>query len=827
MHARSRGWLRRGGTALVLLALATTATRAADSDSDGITDATDNCTLAANTSQCDADGDGIGNRCDADLNNDLVVNAQDTVLFRNRLGQSGDGFDVADLNCNGSVNAQDTVLFRHLLDKAPGPYAAAVGLDARPSNTTCVAPARPTGALNVTTVNAFPTAPEFQEPLKALQAPNDPTRWFVLEKSGFVNVFPASNPAANTTYLNLSDRVNDNSAEAGLLSMAFHPNFPATPEVYVSYTGEPGGGFVSKLSRFVLDSTTAPVSPVEQVLLTINKPSGFHHGGDLAFGNDGFLYWSIGDGGDANDPLNSGQDTTTLRGAMLRINVQGVPFPSPGYTIPANNPFAANPKCGPDNNASPCPEIYAWGFRNPWRFSFDRPTGQLWLGDVGQNSREEVDLVQLGGNYGWRCREGLLPFNMTGCPTGGFVEPVLDYGRNDGSSVTGGFVYRGSAIPGLVGRYVFGDFTQRIVWALQPNGQGGYTKQTVAQTNFLIAAFAEGADGEIYIVDYNTGRLHRLVPGGAPVPDTIPANLADTGCVNPANPTEPAAGLVPYGVNAPFWSDGATKTRYLGLPNGATINIGSISGGVGGDFTLPNGSVLVKNFALNGLPVETRLLMRHPDGIWAGYTYEWNAAGTAATRVIGGKAREVNGQTWLYPSENDCMRCHTPTAGFALAADTAQLNGHFIYPATNRTANQLATLAGIGMFSAALPGAPATLPALPDPADATVPLANRARAWLHTNCAQCHQPGGPTPTNLDLRYTTTLAATNTCNVTPTAGSLGITDALLIAPGDAARSVLVSRMSRRDAQGMPPLASTRVDTAGVSLLTAWVNSLGGC
>ncbi|MEO8225047.1 MAG: PQQ-dependent sugar dehydrogenase, partial [Gammaproteobacteria bacterium] len=552
-----------------------------------------------------------------------------------------------------------------------------------------------------------------------------------------------------------------------------------------------------------------------------------HNGGDIAFGNDGFLYLGLGDGGSANDPLNNGQDTRTLLGSMLRINVQGVPYPSPGYTIPSTNPYAGNALCGAGSNAQNCPEIYAWGLRNPWRWSFDRPTGQLWVGDVGQDTREEIDLVLRGGNYGWRCREGTLPFNAEGCPVGGFIEPVVDYGRSDGASVTGGFVYRGTAIPGLVGRYVFGDFAVGTIWALQANGQGGYTRQTVVNTGFLVSAFGTDAANELYALDYGGGRIRRLVPGGAPVPDTVPSNLSDTGCVNPQSPQSPASGLIPYSVNAEFWSDGATKTRYFAIPDGATIDIAPISGGAGGDFTLPPGSVVVKNFELAGVPVETRLLMRHPDGVWAGYTYEWNAAGTQATRVVGGKSRQVNGQTWIYPGEGECLACHTPTAGFSLGLETAQLNSHLVYTGTNRTANQLATLAAIGMFSAPLPGAPGSLPALADPVDTSAPLANRARAWLHVNCAGCHQPNGPTPSGMDLRYATALSAANICNVVPQAGSLGIANARLVAPGDAARSVLIARMNRRDAQGMPPLASNQVDASAVSLLTAWVNSLGGC
>jgi uncharacterized repeat protein (TIGR03806 family) len=800
------------------------AAAAVDSDGDGVPDSLDNCTLAPNPDQFDADGDGYGNRCDGDLNNNGVVNAQDTTLFRNRLGTSD---PVADLNHNGTVNAQDTTIFRGLIGKLPGPAAAALGLTARPSNTTCVAPPRPTAGTTAATVNAYPTAPAFQEPTKILQAPNDPSRWYVLERRGRVAVFSISNPASATTYLDITNRVNSSAPEGGLLGMAFHPDFPQVKEVYLYYTGLTGGRFDGTLSRIVLDNATAPVSVVEQVLLTVTKPATNHHGGDLAFGNEGFLYLGTGDSGGAGDPLNASQDPTALRGKMLRINVQGVAWPNPGYAIPASNPFAANPRCGPDGNAAACPEIFAWGFRNPWRWSFDRPTGQLWLGDVGQDDREEVDLVQPGGNYGWRCREGTLPYDTSACGTTGFIEPVIDYPRTDGSSVTGGFVYRGTALPGLAGRYVFADYVQGTIWALQTDAQGRTSKVLVVDTPFLISAFGVDAANELYVLDYGGGRLHRLVPAGNPVPDTIPANLAATGCVSAADPTKPASGLIPYGVNAPFWSDGAVKTRYLALPNGSTIDIGPISGGTGGDWTLPPGSVLMKNFALGGLPIETRLLMRHPDGVWAGYTYEWNVTGTAATRVIGGKTRSVNGQTWIYPSESQCLQCHTAAAGFALGPETAQVNFHFIYPDSNRTANQLATLASIGLFSAALPGAPATLPVVPDPADPSVSLANRARAWLHTNCAQCHQPGGPTPAAMDLRYSTPLAATNVCNVLPQAGNLGIANARLIAPGSAARSVVIGRINRRDAQGMPPLGSTLVDTAGVALLTAWVNSLTGC
>ena len=304
--------------------------------------------------------------------------------------------------------------------------------------------------------------------------------------------------------------------------------------------------------------------------------------------------------------------------------------------------------------------------------------------------------------------------------------------------------------------------------------------------------------------------------------DPVPTLLSQTGCVNPGNPTQPAAGVIPYDINAPFWSDGAVKSRWLAIPDGQTITIGS-----SGDWDLPPRSILVKLFRLNGRPIETRLLMRHPDGQWRGYTYEWNATLTDAVRVTSGKTKIIDGQEWIYPSESQCLACHTSAAGFSLGLETAQLNRDLTYPTTGRTANQLATLDHIGMFSAPLPGTPATLPALPDPADGSQWPEPRSRAWLHSNCSQCHRPGGPTPASMDLRYSTPFASTNICNVVPSSGTLGIPGARLLLPGDAAHSVIASRINRRDGFGMPPLGSNLVDATAVSVVTQWINSRASC
>lgn len=698
-----------------------------------------------------------------------------------------------------------------------GPF----GLETRPGNSSCIAGARPGGNATVTTVDAFPTAPDFDQPTKMLQAPGDGSRWFVLEKTGRVRVFNVANPAAASTWLDFSSQV-DAGSEGGLLGMAFHPNYPATREVFVSYTTTLAGQFKSHVSRVRLDDVSAPSAITEEVLLVVDQPFKNHNGGDIAFGPDGYLYFGLGDGGSADDPYDNSQNPTRLLGSMLRIAVIGVGFPTPGYNIPADNPYAGNPKCGPADNAAACPEIYALGLRNPWRWSFDKATGDLWAGDVGQGSREEVDLIERGGNYGWNCREGFIagPGN---CTPANARDPVTDYPHTDGNiSITGGYVYRGNGMPGLQGRYIFGDFGSGRIWALADDGQGGYDNELLVDTPYSISAFALGEDGELHFADYGNGRIRRLVLSGGSGGTAMPADLAATGCVDASVPTRPASGLIPYSVNASFWSDGASKERYLALPDN-----GRITRTQSGDFDFPPGSVLLKSFRVGNQLVETRLLMRHTDGVWAGYTYEWNDAQTAATRVIGGKTRQVGTTAWIYPSEGDCMRCHTSTAGFSLGPTTAQLNGSLAYASTGVTANQLATLDHIGLFTTALPGAPDTLPRQANPEDGSASLAERARSYLDTNCAQCHRPGGPTPSSMDLRATVSLAAMNACNAMPQAGDLGIANARLLAPGDAGRSILVRRTDRRNADGMPPVGSSAVDVAGVGLLTDWVNSLPGC
>ncbi|MDH3546277.1 MAG: PQQ-dependent sugar dehydrogenase [Gammaproteobacteria bacterium] len=287
-----------------------------------------------------------------------------------------------------------------------------------------------------------------------------------------------------------------------------------------------------------------PTGTVEQVILEVDQFASNHNGGDIAFGADRLLYIGLGDGGGGGDPQETGQDTTRLLGSFLRIDVLGT---GADYTVPTGNPFAANAKCGPGLNPGDCPEIYAWGVRNPWRWSFDPVTNVLWAGDVGQSAWEEVDQIELGGNYGWDCREGAHDFETSGCSNGSYIDPVAEYGRTEGVSITGGFVYRGSAIVGLVGRYVFGDFGSGRIWTLRSDGVGGFIREELLATGDSISSFGVDQDGELYYTDYANGRIMQLVASGGA---TVTAVDAFPNLPAIAAPTKV---LVEPGVTNPRW----------------------------------------------------------------------------------------------------------------------------------------------------------------------------------------------------------------------------------------------------------------------------------
>jgi glucose/arabinose dehydrogenase len=412
----------------------------------------------------------------------------------------------------------DRVPARH--DTHPGWLFAAVaslmlvacgGGDEAQSTNPPVLPPTPPIAPTLAVTRVFAGLPAFAMPVAMLQPAADATRWYVVEQSGRVRSFANDSAVtATSVFIDLSTRIVC-CGETGLLGMAFHPSYPADPRVFLYYTvGSPLrvrlAAYRTRDGGVTLDATS------EQVLLTATKPESNHNGGHIAFGPDGLLYIGVGDGGgggDAHGAIGNGQNTQTLLGKILRIDVNSMAG-GLAYAIPPGNPFAANAACGATGSgSSACAEIYAWGLRNPWRFSFDRVGGALWIGDVGQNLWEEVDRINAPANLGWRCREASHAFNAACGPGASLVDPVAEYAHSVGQSITGGFVYRGALFPVLRGRYVFGDFVTGRLWSIPADSSGTLNVVDGVQTGLSIASFGEGNDGEIHVIDY-AGALYRL-----------------------------------------------------------------------------------------------------------------------------------------------------------------------------------------------------------------------------------------------------------------------------------------------------------------------------
>ena len=453
--------------------------------------------------------------------------------------------------------------------------APTTGLDARPSNTTCLAWERPTAGSGISL--APYTSFSFSAPVAMLQAPNDSSRWFVVEQAGAVRQFAVNSSASPGVFVDITARVRSG-GEMGLLGMAFHPDFPTDNRVFLSYTT--GTVHSSPESRRFVRPMAAPRSiPIPSRCCSrstsLNKITTAASSRSDRLSRIGICtlvsataaaaaICTATPGTDKRSPPCSARCCAlTSTGAAA----------STTYEIPATNPFAQNARCpAAGRTTGECPEIYAWGFRNPWRWSFDRDNGELWVADVGQATWEEVDQVTPGGNYGWRCREGAHDFNpggTSGCGTATLIDPVAEYGHSEGESITGGYVYRGAQTTNLSGRYLFGDFVSGRIWAwIAENASTPRQPTHLLDSGLNISSFGQGNDGELYVVHYG-GTLHRIVfqtgAGGA-----TPTNLSATGCVSVSDAKQPASGLIPYAINAPFWSDGAAKDRWLALPDGQT-----------------------------------------------------------------------------------------------------------------------------------------------------------------------------------------------------------------------------------------------------------------
>jgi len=696
------------------------------------------------------------------------------------------------------------------------PHSTEFGLEARASLVPPAFPLRASGAeVPVHIVPAFPSL-DFEAPVIPVAIPGAGNQLAVVEQPGRILALNNATSADTTrTLLNISAQVLY-SDEQGLLGLAFDPDYPRNGFFYVYYSADAPRRSV--IARFTVDPQTGQAPLESEVrLLEIEQPFANHNGGALAFGPDGLLYIASGDGGSAGDPMNNAQNPDNLLGKILRIDVRG----GPPYSVPAANPFAAGGGRG---------EIFAMGLRNPFRMSFDRQTGDLWAGDVGQANREEVDIVRVGENYGWRVFEGTKAYDdsLNTLPDSAFTPPVYDYGREDGVSIIGGVVYRGAAIPDLVGDYIFGDYGSGQLWRLQSN-EGQYRRSGLAQIGAIVG-IGEDAAGELLVASLS-GSIYRIEADTGAANGVLPATLSEAGLFTDLENMTPVPGLIPYAVNTPFYSDGADKTRWFGIPDGTVIAFEAESA-----WGLPRASVVVKHFTWPAQGVgaarklETRVLVNTATG-WQGYAYRWRDDQTDADLLSDGAAIALNDppRDYLIPSRGQCAQCHNAAAGYVLGLRTPQLNRQFDFAA--RTDNQLRSFEHIGLLDQNLGladidhddnGYP-QLPTALGPA-ATADIHRRARAYLAVNCGYCHRPGGGTGSAMDLRFNTPLSASNTVGETPIAGDLSIDNAVLIAPGDPQRSVLLARMSRRDAAGMPPLSTAVPDADGVALIREWIAAL---
>ncbi len=351
-------------------------------------------------------------------------------------------------------------------------------------------------------VKAFPNL-SFERPVDFQHADDGTNRVFVVEQAGKIHVFNNSATVISTTiFLDITDRVSRAGNEEGLLGLAFHPDYQLNGQLYVYYSAAtPRRSVVARYDVSMGEANLADPNS-EVVLLEISQPYSNHNGGQVVFGPDGYLYIGLGDGGSGGDPLGNGQNQSTLLGSIIRIDVDN-PANGMNYGIPADNPFVGNQEGFRE-------EIWAFGLRNPWRFSFDHATGWLWAADVGQNQIEEIDIIEAGANYGWNIKEGTQCYNpSSGCDSTGLVDPIWEYDHSVGRSITGGFVYRGSKIPDLQGSYIFGDWVSGFLWALSYNGSDSPKAVELLDTSLAITSFGIDQEKELHILAFD-GHIYQL-----------------------------------------------------------------------------------------------------------------------------------------------------------------------------------------------------------------------------------------------------------------------------------------------------------------------------
>ena len=609
-------------------------------------------------------------------------------------------------------------------------------------------------------------------------------------------------------------------------SLCFDPGYAANGLVFVFSNGPTGEvERTDRISSYKVDRQGPYcVDPSSEEIILEWRSTG-HDGGDMVFGTDGMFYLTTGDGTSDSDEWNSGQTLDDLLGSVLRIDVHRRDGKQP-YAVPSDNPFVNTPGARA--------EIWAYGLRNPWRMCIDAKNGHLWVGNNGQDLWETAHLVRRGENYGWSVYEGshsFYPERRRG-PTP-LVAPTIEHSHAEFRSLTGGVVVHSPKLPELDGAYVYGDYSSGRIWGMKHDGQRVEWHRELADTSLQIAAFRVDQRGELLIADHGGG-LYRLVP--APKSEStsqFPLRLSDTGLLASAAEHRVEPGLIPYSVNVSGWTDGAHAERYIALPEGSRIEYKS-----GESWGFSDGTALMETLFLEREPgnpttrfrVETRILLRQ-QGEWAGYSYRWNDQQTDAVLVdkngadaqfAQDSASGTRSVTWRFPSRGDCMACHSRAARFVLGLTEAQLNRDHEYAAARD--NQLRALDHIGVFTGGLPKPAHELGKLARFDAETGDLESRVRAYLHVNCSICHVENGGGNSKMSLSIATARERMNVVGARPQHDTFGIENAMLVAPGDPERSVLVHRLSRRGRGQMPPLVTCHVDERAVKLMRDWISQL---
>ncbi len=693
------------------------------------------------------------------------------------------------------------------------------------------------------TVNAFPKL-KFNEPLGMTSAPGT-DRLFVVERFGRILSFANDQHASQAdVLLELKDKV--------FYGLAFHPEFRTNGYFFVTVmVGEDGDAKGTRVSRYQVrnDDPLRAVPNSERVIL--EWLAGGHNGGCLKFGPDGCLYVATGDSSGIADEYLTGQNLSALPGAILRIDID-TPENGPPYRVPSDNPFV-------DVDGARG-EIWAYGLRQPWKLSFDRSTGDLWTGNVGQDLWEQIFVIERGGNYGWSVMEGSHPFRpeRSRGPTP-FIPPIVEHDHAEFRSITGGFVYRGKRLPELSGAYIYGDYDTGKIWMLRYDRDAKRVTEhrELVDSALRLVGFAEDHSGELYLVDHMSGFLSRLEPNPHAGSTTdFPRRLSETGLFASTVDLRPAPGLIPYDVAAPQWSDGATKERLLGLPGVSTIEWDGITypqpaPGAPHGWKFPDGTVVVETLFMElepGRPqsrrrLETRILHYEKltggedfgDQYWRGYSYVWNddqtdarlledPSGTDLTLSIADSAAEDGRrtQTWHVPGRAECTVCHNMAAKYVLGINTLQMNHEFDY-GTER-ANQLDIFVRLGLFSDVLPQSSEQLPHLVDYRDESLDTSARARSYLHANCSHCHRKWGGGNAEFRLLTTIDLGDMGIADVPVAHGGFYIPNARIVARGAPHRSALYYRMAKLGPGRMPRLGSTVVDETGLRLIRDWIAGL---